>query len=142
HLAQGAALLEQLAERPVPRQRPGIHGLDELVAADEVVLQGQDAEQQVAVGAHGWGLRGGRIMAHGATLHGLRTRINADQKSDKCCLIRADPCPWSACRRPACHPFFTPPPRSPPPSAPTAPACSSRRGRCCRCTSRRCRPAT
>jgi hypothetical protein len=39
-LSQGLGLL----------QHPGIHGRDQGIAADEVHLQGQDAEQQIAVG--------------------------------------------------------------------------------------------
>jgi hypothetical protein len=31
-------------------QYPGVHGLDERVAACEIHLQGEDAEQQIAVG--------------------------------------------------------------------------------------------
>jgi hypothetical protein len=53
---QGALVLEQVAQRAGLVQDPGVHGRDELVAVDEVHLERQDAEQQVAVGA---GLRRG-----------------------------------------------------------------------------------
>jgi hypothetical protein len=59
HLPQRPALAQQFPERAVPRQHPGVHGLDQLVAGDEVVLQRHDAEQQVAVRTHGQGLHAG-----------------------------------------------------------------------------------
>ena len=57
---QGAALDEDLAERPVLLQGPGVHRRDQGVAGDEVHLQRQDAEEEVAVcrrGGHGRGPR-------------------------------------------------------------------------------------
>jgi hypothetical protein len=53
-LAQGLGLV----------QHPGVHGLDQAVAADEIYLQGQDAEEQVAVG----GGIGRCTMGHGQDL--------------------------------------------------------------------------
>ena len=47
--AEAAALAEEVGQGPLLGQHPGVHGLDELVAGDEVVLQRQDAEEQVAV---------------------------------------------------------------------------------------------
>jgi hypothetical protein len=44
---------EDLSQGLVLVQDPGVHGPDEGIAADEVHLQGQDAEQQVAVGGRG-----------------------------------------------------------------------------------------
>ena len=49
-LIECAALHEDLAQRPILGHRPGVHRLDELVARDKVVLQGQNAQQQIAVG--------------------------------------------------------------------------------------------
>src|SRR5262245_36918454 len=49
---QGTALDEQLAERPLAVLHPGVHRLDELLAADEVHSQGQDAEEQIAIRGH------------------------------------------------------------------------------------------
>ena len=45
-----ALVAQDAAERLGLVQRPGVHGGDQLVAAHEVELQGQDAEEQVAVG--------------------------------------------------------------------------------------------
>ena len=55
-LAQRPLLQEDLAQGFVFLQHPGVHGPDEGVSRDEVHLQGEDAEQQVAVGK---GLRHG-----------------------------------------------------------------------------------
>ena len=41
---------QDLAQRPGLVQHPGVHGGDQGVAGDEVHLQRQDAEEQVAVG--------------------------------------------------------------------------------------------
>jgi hypothetical protein len=49
-LSEVAALDEDLAERFRLVQRPGVHPGDEGVAGDEVDLQREDAEEQVAVG--------------------------------------------------------------------------------------------
>jgi hypothetical protein len=57
---QRPLLGEDVAERPGLVQHPGVHGGDQGVLADEVHLQGQDAEQQVPVrgrGGHGDGPR-------------------------------------------------------------------------------------
>src|SRR6266446_1233666 len=48
---QGLVLLEDLSQRFGLVQDPGVHGLDQGVAADEVHLQREDAEQQVTVGS-------------------------------------------------------------------------------------------
>jgi hypothetical protein len=48
-LAQDAALAQQLAERRVLAEHPGVHGVEELFARDEVHLQRQQPEDQVAV---------------------------------------------------------------------------------------------
>src|SRR5262249_48791875 len=45
--------VEDVAERPVLVEHPDVHGGDERVAADEVHLHREDAEEQVAVGGHG-----------------------------------------------------------------------------------------
>jgi hypothetical protein len=42
------SVLSALPQRLGFLQHPGVHGLDEGITADEVHLQGQDAEQQVA----------------------------------------------------------------------------------------------
>jgi hypothetical protein len=57
--AHHAAFDEDVADRPVLLGDPGIHGRKHVGLADEVVLHGQDGEQQVAVrmrGRHGQGL--------------------------------------------------------------------------------------
>jgi hypothetical protein len=46
---QGFLLDEDLAQGFVLVEDPRMHGGDELIAADEIQLQGQDAKQQVAV---------------------------------------------------------------------------------------------
>jgi hypothetical protein len=57
-----ATLAEDVAERLGLVEYPSVHGRDQGVAADEVHLQRQDAEQQVTVG------RGaGRWMRHGCS---------------------------------------------------------------------------
>src|SRR5439155_11300818 len=47
---QRAAGAEEVAERLALVEHPGVHGVHERVLADEVQLEGEDAEQQVAVG--------------------------------------------------------------------------------------------
>ncbi len=51
-------LLQHLPERAGLVEHPGIHGGDQGVARNEVHLQRQDAEEQVAVG---------RVVGHGAS---------------------------------------------------------------------------
>jgi Ferric uptake regulator family len=46
----GPLLDEDLADRPVLLQDPGVHRRDQGVSGDEVVLKGVDAEQEVAIG--------------------------------------------------------------------------------------------
>ena len=46
---QGPALLEEVGQRPVLFEKPGVHRGDQAVAGDEVHLEGQDAEEQVAI---------------------------------------------------------------------------------------------
>jgi hypothetical protein len=79
-LAQGLDLVEH----------PGIHGGDEGVAADEVRLQGQDAEVQVPVR--------GRRRGHGGTSHENSTR---DRQSTPALTARTRPptVPGTAARR-------------------------------------------
>ncbi len=63
-LGQERALLAQdLPERLVLVENPRVHRRDQLIARDEVQLQGDDAEEQVAVGdvmtrRHGGGSKG------------------------------------------------------------------------------------
>jgi hypothetical protein len=45
--------VEEIAQGLFLGQHPGVHGVDKLFARDEIVLQGQDAEEQIAVGSHG-----------------------------------------------------------------------------------------
>src|SRR5262245_66091654 len=59
---EGLLLDEDVAERPLLGGRPGGHGGNESVAADEVQLQREDPEQQVAVAA------GRRGRGHAASL--------------------------------------------------------------------------
>jgi hypothetical protein len=49
--AQGTLLLQEFSQWRLLSQYPGVHDSNELVAGDEVHLQGQDAEEQVAVSA-------------------------------------------------------------------------------------------
>ena len=49
-LAEHAALAEDLAQRRLLAEHPGVHGVEQLLARDEVHLQGEQAEHQVAVG--------------------------------------------------------------------------------------------
>jgi hypothetical protein len=53
--SKAALFDENLSQWLVLVQNPGVHGPQEVVAADEVHLQGQDAEQQVAIGGRGTG---------------------------------------------------------------------------------------
>jgi hypothetical protein len=53
---EGTMLQEELAQGHVFVQHPGVHGRHQLVAVDEVHLQGQDAKQEVAVGQGGHGV--------------------------------------------------------------------------------------
>ena len=46
-------LTQDFTERPVLGRHPAIEGGEKLIARDEVVLQGQDTEQQIAVGTKG-----------------------------------------------------------------------------------------
>jgi hypothetical protein len=55
--AQGALRMQDLSLGRCLAQHPGVHG-DEGVATDEAHLQGQHAEQQVAVGTGGLGHAG------------------------------------------------------------------------------------
>ena len=48
---QAALFDENLADRLVLGMDPGVHCGDEMLAADEIHLQRQDAEEQVAVGS-------------------------------------------------------------------------------------------
>src|SRR5262249_19130728 len=66
-LGQGALVLEDRAQGPGLIEHPGVHGGDEGVAAEEVQLQGQDAEEKVAVGrgAAGGGLGHGLVLVSG-----------------------------------------------------------------------------
>ncbi len=50
---QCALLAQHLPEGFVLVENPGVHRRDQLVARDEVHLQGDDAEEQVAVGIVG-----------------------------------------------------------------------------------------
>src|SRR5260370_42161863 len=50
---EGLFVDQELSQRPGLVPHPGVQGGDELVAADEVHLKGQDAEQQVAVSRTG-----------------------------------------------------------------------------------------
>ena len=50
HGVEGASLDEDLAEGPVLLQGPGVHRGDQGVSRDEVHLEREDAEQEVAVG--------------------------------------------------------------------------------------------
>jgi hypothetical protein len=48
---QGAALYEDFAERVRFVPHPGVHRLDQRIAADEVVLDGHDAWKQIQIGS-------------------------------------------------------------------------------------------
>ena len=55
---QGAGFNENVAQRALLVEHPDVHGRQERIAADEVHLQGKDAEEQVAVSVqrrHGGG---------------------------------------------------------------------------------------
>jgi hypothetical protein len=58
---QVTVLDQDLSQRLVLGEHPGVHRRQEGVAAHEVHLQGQDAEEQIAVG----GCRGRRGFGHG-----------------------------------------------------------------------------
>ncbi len=58
--AQGLLLVQEPRERLGLVEHPGVHGGDQLSAADEVHLQSEDAEQQVTVGGSGHGLSSAR----------------------------------------------------------------------------------
>jgi hypothetical protein len=70
-LRQGGLALEDVAQGLAFVQDPGVHAGDELVAADEVQLQRQDAEQQVAVGRGALGCVGHGQSAGGVGGRGL-----------------------------------------------------------------------
>jgi hypothetical protein len=53
--SQGAAVAEDLAQREGTIVHPATEGVEEGVAVDEVVLEGQQPEQEVAVGGAGHG---------------------------------------------------------------------------------------
>jgi hypothetical protein len=50
---QLAWLRQDLARPLLVGHDPGVHGLDQILLADEIHLDGKDAEQQIAVGVHG-----------------------------------------------------------------------------------------
>jgi hypothetical protein len=62
--AEGAVLLQDLSQGFALVEHPGVHGADEGIAADEVHLQGQDAQQQVAI-RRGTGCRHGAASSRG-----------------------------------------------------------------------------
>jgi len=57
--AQDLLLHQDVPERLAFFEHPGVHAGHELIAADEIHLQGQDGEQQIAVGGVG---HGGRLQ--------------------------------------------------------------------------------
>jgi hypothetical protein len=67
---EGALLQQDLAEGRGLGDGPGVHGGDKGVTADQVGLQRQDAEEEVAVG------RGRRRAGHG---HGALLRAGVQQ---------------------------------------------------------------
>jgi hypothetical protein len=50
---QEAAPLQVLGQRLVLGQHPRLHARDELLAGNEIHLQGQNAKQQIAIAGHG-----------------------------------------------------------------------------------------
>lgn len=81
-LGEGALLDQELAQGFGLVQDPGVHGGDQGVAADEVHLQGQDAEKQVAIRgcAHG-GFRSARLQEPGCVFPLRITDGRPDRKS-------------------------------------------------------------
>jgi hypothetical protein len=72
-LGQGALVLEDVTQGLRLVEHPGAHGRDEGVAGDEAHLQGEDAEQQVAVGRE----PGGGRLGHGLHLVAGRSGATA-----------------------------------------------------------------
>src|SRR6266852_1956742 len=72
---EGLLFDEDLADRLGLVEHPGIHGGNEGVAADEVHLKGQDAEQQIAVGARPAG--GGVGHEAAPPVKGMRASLTA-----------------------------------------------------------------
>jgi hypothetical protein len=65
---QPAALDEQVGQGHALAGGPGGAGLGEAVAVEQVELEGDDAEQQVAVGVHGWRAPAGEGSAYSGAL--------------------------------------------------------------------------
>jgi len=66
---QGELSHQDLAQRFGFVEHPGMHRLDESIAADEVQLQGQDAEEQVAISG---------VLSHGRPHYGVGELVPVD----------------------------------------------------------------
>src|SRR5262249_2690935 len=96
---EGALVEQDLPQRFGLVQDPGVHGGDQGVAADEVHLQRQDAEQKVAVTAHGRPLPKADLMESNSADY-PRLERSEDRFSAKMFIVdggarRADDAVWA-----------------------------------------------